>query len=61
MSKVHIFDNPVDLSKERMFNYYMNVYKDGKFVEGRHYENYSGNAVMDSAIYLRMKGYTVEW
>jgi hypothetical protein len=61
MSKIHRFNHPVDLSKESIGNYYANLYKDGKFVEGRHYEMYSGNDMMDESKHLRSIGYTVEW
>jgi hypothetical protein len=61
MAKIHRFNQPVDLSQESIGNYYMNLYKDGKFVEGRHYEMYSGNAMMDEAKDLRQMGYTVKW
>jgi hypothetical protein len=61
MAKIHRFNHPVDLSKESIGNYYANLYKDGKFAEGRHYEMYSGNDMMDEAKHLRSIGYTVEW
>lgn len=63
MAKIHTFKHPVDLTQESIGNYYMNLYdaKTGKFVEGRHYEMYSGNAMMDEAKYLRQSGYKVEW
>lgn len=63
MAKIHKFNQPVDLSKESIGNYYMNLYdaKTGEFVEGRLYEMYSGNAMMDEAKYLRRMGYRVEW
>jgi hypothetical protein len=61
MAKIHRFDTPVDITKESIGNYYANLYKDGKFVEGRHYEMYSGNAMMDEAKDLRQMGYKVEW
>jgi hypothetical protein len=61
MAKIHYFNTPVDLAKESIGNYYANLYKDGKFVEGRHYEMYSGNAMMDEVKFLRGCGYTVEW
>jgi hypothetical protein len=63
MAKVHHFTQPVDLSKESIGNYYMNLYnaKTGEFVEGRHYEMFSGTAMMEEARDLRQCGYTVEW
>ena len=63
MAKIHRFNHTVDLSKESIGNYYMNLYdaKTGKFVEGRHYEMYSGNAMMDEARDLRRLGYKTEW
>lgn len=61
MAQIHRFDKPVDPSKESIGNYYMNLYKDGEFIEGRHYEMYSGNAMMDEAKDLRQMGYKVEW
>lgn len=63
MAKIHCFKHPVDLSKGSIGNYYMNLYcaETGEFVEGRHYEMYSGNAMMDEAKYARKCGYKVEW
>jgi len=63
MAKIHRFNTPVDLTKESIGNYYANLYdaKTGEFVEGRHYEMYSGNAMMDEAKDLRQMGYKVEW
>jgi hypothetical protein len=63
MAKIHHFETPVDLTKESIGNYYMNLYdaKTGKFVEGRHYEQFSGTAMMDEAYELRQCGYRVEW
>ena len=63
MAKVHRFNTPVDLSQERIGNYYANLYdaKTGKFVEGRHYEKFSGAAMMDEVYDLKRMGYKVEW
>lgn len=61
MAKIHRFETPVDPTQESIGNYYMNLYKDGEFVEGRHYEMYSGHAMMDEAKDLRRMGYKVEW
>lgn len=63
MAKIHTFTHPVDLSKESLGNYYMNLYnaETGEFVEGRHYEMYSGNAMMEEASWLRQMGYRTEW
>ena len=63
MAKMHRFTQLVDLSKESIGNYYMNLYDatTGEFVEGRHYEQYSGTAMMDEAYELRRSGYRVEW
>ena len=61
MAKVHRFNTPVDLTQESIGNYYANLYKDDKFVEGRHYEMFSGNAMMDEVHYLKQIGYKVEW
>ncbi len=40
MAKIHIFNHPVDLSKESIGNYYMSLYDAVTvgLVEGRHYE-----------------------
>ena len=63
MAKIHRFDTPVDLAKESIGNYYMNLYDatTGEFVQGRHYEMYSGTAMMEEARDLRQCGYRVEW
>ena len=63
MAKIHTFKTPVDLSKESIGNYYVNIYngESGEFVEGRHYEMFSGNAMMDEVKDLRHMGYKVEW
>lgn len=63
MSKIHTFKKPVDLSKESIGNYYVNLYnaKTDKFVEGRHYEGFSGNAMMEEVRDLKREGYRVEW
>ena len=63
MSKIHHFKTPVDLSKESIGNYYANLYnaETGKFVEGRHYEGFSGNDMMEVVSYLKRQGYRVEW
>ena len=63
MSTIHYFDTPVDIKQESIGNYYMNLYDPdtGEFIEGRHYEMYSGNAMMDEAKWLRSSGYKVEW
>lgn len=63
MSKIHIFNTPVDLTQESIGNYYANLYnkETGEFVEGRHYEMYSGNAMMDEVSWLKQEGYRVEW
>jgi hypothetical protein len=48
-------------------DYGCNIYKDGVFVEGRIYSNYSGNAMMEEMSYLRRfeylvsDGYKIEW
>jgi hypothetical protein len=63
MARIHRFPHPVDLTQVSIGNYYMNLYdaKTGEFVEGRHYEMYSGNAMMDEAKELRQLGYKTEW
>jgi len=63
MAKIYRFDKPVDITQESLGNYFMNLYdgKTGEFVEGRHYEMYSGNAMMDEAHELRQCGYRTEW
>jgi hypothetical protein len=63
MAKVHKFSSPVDLTRESIGSYYANIYNDetGVFIEGRHYEMYSGNAMMDEVKELRRLGYRVEW
>lgn len=63
MAKIHTFTHPVDLSQESIGNYYANLYnkETGEFVEGRHYEMYSGNAMMDEVYDLKQMGYRVEW
>lgn len=48
-------------------DYGCNIYKDGEFVEGRIYPNYSGNAMMDEVKDLKRyefpvsEGYTIDW
>ena len=63
MSKIRKFKKPVDLSKESIGNYYANLYnvKTGEFVEGRHYEGFSGNAMMEEVRDLKQEGYRVDW
>jgi hypothetical protein len=63
MAQIHKFNSPVDISKESIGNYYVNLYdfETGEFVEGRHYEMYSGNAMMDEVKDLKRIGYRVEW
>lgn len=63
MAKIHKFNSPVDLSKESIGNYYANLYNSetGEFVEGRHYEMYSGTAMMEEVRHLRFMGFKVEW
>lgn len=61
MAKIHTFKTPVDINNESIANYYANLYKNGIFVEGRHYEMYSGTSMMDEIYYLKRLGYTVEW
>ena len=63
MAQIHKFNSPVDLSKESIGNYYANLYNSetGEFVEGRHYEMFSGNAMMDEVKGLKQLGYRVEW
>lgn len=61
MAQIHRFNQKVNLNEESIGNYYVNLYKDGKFVEGRHYEMYSGNAMMEEVSFLKLSGYTVEW
>jgi hypothetical protein len=63
MAKIHRYTTPVDLTQECVGNYYANLYnaETGEFVEGRHYEMYSGNAMMDEVKDLKQCGYRVEW
>ena len=63
MAKIHKFNSPVDLSKESIGNYYVNLYdsETGEFVEGRHYEMFSGNIMMDEVKHLKNLGFKVEW
>lgn len=63
MAKIHRFENPVNLNEESIGNYYVNLYdkETGEFVEGRHYEMYSGNAMMEEVSFLKLSGYKVEW
>lgn len=61
MAKIHRFNTPVDLTQESIGNYYANLYKGGEFVEGRHYEMYSGTAMMEEVQFLKQSGYEVEW
>lgn len=63
MAQIHKFNSPVDLSKESIGNYYVNLYdsETGEFVEGRHYEMFSGNMIMDEVKQLKNLGFKVEW
>lgn len=63
MAQIHKFNSPVDLSKESIGNYYVNLYdsETGEFVEGRHYEMFSGNMIMDEVKHLKNSGFKVEW
>lgn len=66
-SKIHRLSTPVDLAKTQYGQYYANVYKDGEFVVGIHFENHSGNMAMEEVRYLRnnefptSQGYTIDW
>jgi len=48
-------------------DYGCNIYKDGVFIEGRIYPNYSGNAMMDEVkdlkrfTFKQVDGYDIEW
>ena len=48
-------------------DYGCNIYKNGVFVEGRIYPNYSGNAMMDEVkdlkqfVFKPAEGYKIEW
>jgi len=63
MAQIHKFNSPVVLSKESIGNYYVNLYdsETGEFVEGRHYEMFSGNIMMDEVKHLKNLGFKVEW
>lgn len=63
MAEIYRFTTPVDLKQESIGNYYANLYstETGLFVEGRHYFQYSGTAMMDEVKDLRRLGYRVEW
>ena len=63
MAQIHKFNSPVDLNKESIGNYYVNLYdsETGEFVEGRHYEMFSGNMIMDEVKHLKNLGFKVEW
>ena len=66
-ARVHKFNDPVDLSKEQPGQYYANVYKDGEFVAGYHFEMHSGRMAQEEVVYMRQhlylpsQGYTIEW
>lgn len=63
MAQIHKFNSPVDLSKESIGNYYVNLYdsETGEFFEGRHYEMFSGNMILDEVKHLKNLGFKVEW
>lgn len=61
MEKVYYYKKPVDISKSDIRNHYINIFKKGKFVEGRRYKNVSGAAMMDIAKDIRRQGFTTEW
>jgi hypothetical protein len=58
------FSTPVD---PKWPDYGCNIYKDGVFIEGRIYHNYSGNAMMDEVKDLKRfafpvsEGYEIKW
>lgn len=59
-----IFSTPVS---PEWPDYGCNIYKDGAFIEGRIYPNYSGNAMMDTVkdlkrfTFKQVDGYDIEW
>lgn len=59
-----VFKAPVD---PKWPDYGCNIYKNGKFVEGRIYKNYSGTAMMDEVKDMKAfdfkpaDGYKIEW
>ena len=62
MAKIHIFNTPLDVDKETMGNYFVNIYDStGEFVESRHYEWFTGTEMMDEIKDLKKEGYCVEW
>lgn len=66
MTQVHIILQQTDMRDSEMMDYYVAILKDGQFVEGRRYEDYSGTAVHDEVKWLaeqfpRDQGYIVQW
>ena len=61
MQKALTLRKPQDISKNTMLSYYVNLYRDGKFVKARHFINWSGTAVHEMVMMYKREGYTVEW
>lgn len=70
LQQIHKYKYPIDLVSTQVFasltNYEfgshgVNLYKDGKFVEGRIYEMYSNNMMMYVIRSLKYDGYEVKW
>jgi len=70
MQQIHKYKYPIDLVSTQAFasltnhefgSYGVNLYKDGKFVEGRIYEMYSNSMMMHVISSLKCGGYEVKW
>tara|TARA_B110000259_G_C13989503_1_gene391859 strand:- start:1461 stop:1673 length:213 start_codon:yes stop_codon:yes gene_type:complete len=70
MQQIHKYKYPIDLVSTQAFasltnhefgSYGVNLYKDGKFVEGRIYEMYSNSMMMHATSSLKRDGYEVKW
>ena len=61
MEKVYYYKKPVDVTKSDIRNHYINIFKNGEFVEARRYSGLSGCAMMDVAKDIRRQGFTTEW
>ena len=70
MQQIHKYKRPIDLvytqtlatlTNHEFGSYGVNLYKDGKFVEGRIYEMYSNSMMMHVVSSLKCGGYDVKW
>ena len=61
MQKARTLRKPQDITKNKMLDYRVNLYKNGKFVKARHFINWSGTAVHEMVMIYKREGYTVEW